>query len=794
MRLLKMLLLALLCQNVALAQTNPTQTIRGTVLDKNIQTPLGGASIILAGSEPLTGTVADSNGVFRLDNVPVGRQELKISYLGYKDIYLPGILVSSGKETVLTILMEEEIIETQAVEIKVKKEKGTPNNSLIVTSVTNLRTEEINRFAGSRQDPSRMASNYAGVAGGGDQRNDIIVRGNSPLGVLWRLEGVDIPNPNHFTFTGNTGGAFSVLNNNLLASSDFLSGAFPAEYGNKTAAVFDVKLRKGNNEKRENTVQVGLNGLEYTTEGPFSKKYAGSYIASYRFFSFSALNKLGVSIGANGIPQYQDVSFKINLPAGKAGIFTIWGIGGKSIIDLKEIEDTTGTIKTNPVVREEDNFESSMYALGISNTFIFNEKTTGRLILSTSGSRLRLLSTEFHRDQTSIMNYQHNNLEGQHLVNYTLTHKFNPRHLVKGGLIYRSIFNDILEKYYEESDSVYRMGLDQRAQASLLQSFVHWNYRVTEKLTLNSGLYYQLFTLNKTWALEPRFSASYLLNENQRISFAAGLHSQTHNLFIYQYQFYQQNTDSYTQPNKNLDLLRSLHLVTGYNRNIQKNLRFKAEAYYQHMYNVPVSIAHSPWSGTYSSLNTGASYDFYTADSTVNAGKGKNYGLELTLERSFNKDYYFLSNVSLLNSKYTGGDGVQRNSAFNIGHVVNLLAGKEFHLDDQSRKVISVDIKLTHSGGRRIIGIDKEASINEGHAVYDYAHAYDTKLKDYFRTDLKITYNVNREKATHNFFIAADNLLNTKNILTQYWDNVKKEVANEYQLGIFPYLGYRVQF
>jgi hypothetical protein len=690
--------------------------------------------------------------------------------------------------------MEEEIIEAQAIEIKAKKEKGIANNSLIVSSVTNMRTEEINRFAGSRQDPSRMASNYAGVAGGGDQRNDIIVRGNSPLGVLWRLEGVDIPNPNHFTFTGNTGGAFSVLNNNMLANSDFLSGAFPAEYGNKTAAVFDVKLRKGNNEKRENTVQIGLNGLEYTTEGPFSKKYSGSYIASYRFFSFSALNKLGVSIGANGIPQYQDISFKINLPTGKAGIFTIWGIGGKSIIDLKEIEDTTLTIKTNPVVREEDNFESDMYALGVSNTFIFNEKTTGKLILSSSGSRLKLKSTEFYKDQSSIMNYQHNNLEGQNLINYTLTHKFNPRHLLKGGVICRSIFNNILEKYYVEEDSVYRTGLDQKAQAGLIQSFVHWNFRLTEKLTLNSGLYYQLFTLNKTYALEPRFSASYLLKENQRLSFAAGLHSQTHNLFIYQYRFYQESTNTYTQPNKNLDLLRSLHLVTGYNRTFQNNLRFKAEAYYQYMYNVPVSIAKGIPAGTYSTINTGASYDFYTADSTVNKGNGKNYGVELTLERSFNKNYYFLSNVSLLSSKYTGGDGIQRNSAFNIGHVVNVLGGKEFHLDDQNRKVISVDIKLTHSGGRRIIGVDRQASINEGHTVRDYAHAYDLKLKDYFRTDLKITYNVNREKATHNFFIAADNVFNTQNILTQYWDNVKKEVANEYQLGIFPYLGYRVQF
>jgi hypothetical protein len=758
-----------------------------------MQTPLPGATILLVNSDPPIGTISDEEGKFRIEKVPIGRQEIKIIYLGYKEISMD-LLINSGKETVLTISLEEDITQIDEITVTSNRRKNVANNPLIVNSVTNLRTEEINKFAGSRQDPSRMASNYAGVAGGGDQRNDIIVRGNSPIGVLWKLEGVDIPNPNHFTFTGNSGGAFSILNNNLLANSDFLTGAFPAEYGNKTAAVFDVKLRNGNNEKRENTVQIGLNGLEYTTEGPISKKNGSSYLASYRYLSFGVLNKLGVSIGANGITQYQDLSFKINLPTKKAGAFTVWALGGKSSIKLKDIIDTAGTEKVNPAVINENDFASNMYAAGISHTHLFNEKTTGKLIVSASGSAIKVLSKDTYKDQSIINDYTHRNNEGQALLNYTITHKFNARHLVKTGINYRTIFYKISEEYYSDEDSAFRTSLNQRGKAGLLQTYIHWNFHLTERLSINSGLYYQMFALNKTYSIEPRLSANYFLGEKQRLTFSAGLHSQTHSLFIYEYKFYQKSTDSYTQPNKNLGMLRSLHLVGGYNRNISSNLRFKAEAYYQYMYNVPVSVASSAGSKAYSILNTGADYNFYTADSTVNKGTGKNYGVEITLERHFKKDYYFLSNVSLLNSKFKGGDGKERNTAFDIGHVVNLLAGKEFHLDTDSRKVISVDMKVTHSGGRRIIGVNKERSISEGKTVYDFEHAYEIKLKDYFRTDLKISYNINREKATHNFFIAADNLLNTKNVLTQDWDNNKKEMVTYYQLGIFPYLGYRVQF
>lgn len=143
---------------------------------------------------------------------------------------------------------------------------------MATVSARSFTVEETSRYAGSLNDPSRMAANYAGVSSTSDARNDIIIRGNSPLGVLWRLNGMEIPNPNHFGSLGTTGGPVSILNNNLLDKSDFLTGAFPAEYGNALAGVFDLQMRSGNNEKTEFLGQVGFNGFELGAEGPIGKK------------------------------------------------------------------------------------------------------------------------------------------------------------------------------------------------------------------------------------------------------------------------------------------------------------------------------------------------------------------------------------------------------------------------------------------------------------------------------------------------------------------------------------------
>ncbi len=374
-KLFPLITLFILLIKCASAQTF-TQTIRGKVIDVDSKSTIVGANIILLNSDTLMGAVSDVDGNFRLEKIPGGRRAIKITSIGYEDAMMSNIIVTSGKEVVLTVELREKVYTTGALEVVAETDKTKANNDLVTVSSRNFQAEETGRYAGSRGDPSKMVANYAGVSSGNDARNDIIVRGNSPLGVLWRLEGVDIPNPNHFSAQGATGGPISMLNNNLLGNSDFLTGAFPAEYGNKTAAVFDLKLRNGNNEKSEFTGQLGINGVEIGAEGPISKKDGSSYLVNYRYSSLQLFNELGIRFGVSASPQYQDVCYKVNIPTRKTGVFTFWGIGG--ISELSLLDSDLKSSDWSYIKKGEDlYFKTSMGAAGVSNLYFLIRNCLG---------------------------------------------------------------------------------------------------------------------------------------------------------------------------------------------------------------------------------------------------------------------------------------------------------------------------------------------------------------------------------------------------------------------------------
>jgi hypothetical protein len=257
-----------------------TQTIKGIVVDKQTQMPIPGVIVQLINSEPIIATSTNEKGEFKLSNTPIGRWQINFQMVSYKEKYIT-IILNAGKESVSTIELEESVIQGQEIVVTAEQDKTKTNNKMSTVSSRLFSSEEAARYAGSRNDPARMAANFAGVSGANDSRNDIIIRGNSPIGILWRLNGLDIPNPNHFGNSGSTGGPISILNNNTLDNSDFLSGAFAADYGNATSGVFDLKIRQGNNEKYEFLAQMGFNGFELGAEGPITKN--SSFLLNYRY-------------------------------------------------------------------------------------------------------------------------------------------------------------------------------------------------------------------------------------------------------------------------------------------------------------------------------------------------------------------------------------------------------------------------------------------------------------------------------------------------------------------------------
>ena len=780
---MRFLLWLVLIPTFTFAQNN-TQNIRGVVTDKLSQTPLIGVAIQIGSLQK--GSTTDTLGKYTIANIPPDRYEIKVSYVGYKSITIPNVVVTSGKEVILDIAMEEAFSQLAEVVIKASNKGGTINKLASVSART-FSMEEVNRYAGGRSDPARLVANFAGVSAPDDSRNDIVIRGNSPVGVLWRIDGMNVTNPNHFASVGTTGGAVSALNTNLFKSSDFFTSAFPAEYGNATAGVFDLGFRNGNNKKRETTLQMGvITGLEATTEGPFSKKSDASYLVGYRYALAGVAQKLGVNIGTTATPSYQDLSFKLNSGTSKFGKFSMFGILATSTIEIGGGSSSTLYGNGNQV-----DFASKIGIVGINhfkqiNTKSFISSTIGINYSSTDQtgySTDRPTNTDFIKEVNNVSKTSYN-------ISSTYNSKINSRLFFKAGIQDEIIGLDLFYKTKERVNDNYNQIWDSKSNTNLAQAFAHLKYNLTEKLTLNAGVHSQRFFLNNSTSIEPRIGLIYNATNNSSFNFGYGLHSQMQPINVY----FLQSTDANGNTvynNKNLDFTKSHHFVLGYNIQPFSDWRIKTEVYYQSIYNVPINT----FSSSYSMLNTGATFKADLQDNLTNVGTGKNYGVELTVEKFFSKGYYGLFTSSIYSSKYTGSDGVERNTAFNGKYVFNILVGKEWKVGGEKRNKFSTDIKFTNAGGRAFTPIDLTASNTTGHETLS-TNAYSSNYDNYYRLDIKAGYTLNssKRKISHTFSLDLQNVTNHKNVFSQSYDDRNQSLSTTYQLGFFPNVVYKLQF
>lgn len=788
-------LMALLVFAIALsvhAFTQKTaQTVRGTALDAFTGSPIIGASITVSGTNPLIGTATNENGEFTLVNMQPGRWSFSASALGYKTQSVNNIMVISGKESVLTFKMEEKVTNLTDVVVNNTHSKERPLNETALISARSFSVEETERFAGSLGDPARMVSNFAGVAVSNDARNDIIIRGNSPSGLLWKIEGVEVPNPNHFGSQGSTGGPVSMLNNNLLANSDFLTGAFPAEYGNALSGVFDLNLRSGNKEKYEFTGQVGFNGFEAAAEGPIklgNDAPKGSFIVDYRYSTMQLVGKLGMNAGTGtAIPEYNDLSIIADLPTRKLGRFKYIGIYGNSFIRLNRSFDKSEAT-THSQVGNATDFGATLNVSILTHTLMLSENTKLKTAISHQISSSTTLNDTIDYDhQTYFTNYAGTLAENKDILSTQLKHKFNARNNISMGLFVNRFSTSFKDSVYDKSLDKRILLTDVDKEPSILyEGFANGKHKFSDNLTMNVGLHYQYYDLNNESALEPRLGLQWQLAPSQSLSVGYGLHSQIQPRAVYFFKEY--HNGNYSENNRNLKFTRSHQVVLGYDWHLGNNIRIKAETYYQNLFNVPVSRVNNE----FSMLNAGSGYYIQRLDSLENSGKGKNYGFELTIEKFRSDGWYALTTISLYDSKYQGFDKKWRNTAFNSNFTVNALAGYEWKVG--KRNYLTLDLRTVWSGGMRYIPIDLPASIAAGEQVFDAAHTYSKKYKDYFRTDLRIGFKQNLGKISQEWGLDLQNVTNHTNLFSEQYNNQLQEVATIYQQMFMPMMLYRINF
>lgn len=767
-----------------------SQTIKGTIIDKQSQATLPGVTVLMLGSDPVKGTVSDIDGQFRITNVNPGRYDLKVMYMGYKEIVIPNVVVTSGKEVALEIGMEENVSTLNEVVISGTKKNETINEMTSV-SARSFSVEEVNRYAGGRSDVSRLASNFAGVSTPDDSRNDIVIRGNSPTGVLWRIEGLNVPNPNHFATVGSTGGPVSAINTNMVKNSDFFTSAFPSEYGNANAGVFDLGFRNGNADKAEHTLQFGaLSGLEAMTEGPINKEKGSSYLFAYRYSFTGFAQTLGIPIGTTATPFYQDLSFKINGGNTKAGRFTLFGMGGKSKIEFLHDEIDSTDLFADP--SRDSYFTSDIGLIGLKHFMRVTDKSYFSTVIGSTYSASDFNSDTIAATEPMVVRTLENKAtQIRYSINTSFNSKINSKLFVKFGAIAEVINLDLFYRELE-NNSIWNQIWDYNDYTSLIQWYAHAKYSFSDKLTLNAGLHSQLLTLNNSLSLEPRIGLKYQVNEKNTFSVGYGMHSQMQPTDVYFYRELQAD-GSYDQTNQDLDFTRSQHIVIGYDFLPAQNWIVKVETYYQLLTNVPVTIE----SSSFSMLNSGASFNPNEQGKLINEGKGSNYGLELTIEKFFSKGYYGLLTGTLYDSKYEGSDQVERNTAFNGKYVYNLLVGKEIKMGKEKRSSFTVDVKLTQAGGRYYTPVDLAASQAEDEQVLKGdEYAYTERNPDFFRLDVKagFTLNSKKKKLSQSLFLDIQNVTNNENVFAVRYNPVTNSVNTAYQIGFFPNFIYKVQF
>ncbi|MBK8627335.1 MAG: carboxypeptidase-like regulatory domain-containing protein [Saprospiraceae bacterium] len=783
---LSVIIFVLFLSPIVIFSQNNLQNIRGAVLDKLSQTALIGASVALLNHSENKGTITDENGQYTLSDLAPGRYEVRVSYVGYKDVIVPNVVVTSGKEVILDLAMEEDLKLLDEVVIKAYSKNKTIND-LATISARTFSMEEVNRYAGGRGDPARLAANFAGVSAPDDSRNDIVIRGNSPVGVLWRIDGMNVTNPNHFATVGTTGGAVSALNTNLLKSSDFFTSAFPSEYGNAISGVFDLGFRSGNTQKRETTVQAGvITGLEVTTEGPISKKNNSSYVAGYRYALAGVAQAVGVDIGTTATPSYQDLSFKVNSGNTRWGKFTTFGILATSDINISG--DNAGSLFGG---KDGNDLASKIGIVGVNHFKQLTEKSYLSSIFGVNYSKTDQINYATDRaTETSYEQEESNVAKTGYNIGTTYNTKINTKAFLKVGLQNEFMGLDLYYRTKRNINDEWTQIWDYDSYTSLSQGFAHLKYSFNDRLTLHAGLHAQYFFLNGSKAVEPRLGLKYDLNTKSSLNFGYGLHAQMQPINVYFLQT--QNADGTTSyNNEGLDFTKSHHFVVGYDVNPFKDWRIKAELYYQYLYDVPVNT----FSSSYSMLNTGASFKTELEDLLTNAGTGQNYGVELTIEKFFSNGYYGLFTSSLYSSKYTGSEGVERNTAFNGQYVYNFLAGKEWNIGKTKRNRFSIDFKLTNAGGRAYTPIDLEASQATGREVLN-SEAYSGFYDDYLRMDVKLnfTFNSKKRKLSQTLSLDVQNVTNNDNVFSQKYDNQTENIRTTYQLGLFPNVVYKVQF
>jgi len=748
-----------------------TQTIIGKVTDALTKEGLPGANVKINPGN--YGAATDLDGNFFLKSIPFGRYSITISYIGFQTKVIQALELTSAKQLVINVSLEEEVFTSEGVTITAQPNRSEVQNLFTQVSAISFSVEETRRFAGALDDPLRAAAVFPGVVQSGDvNSNGIVVRGSSPKSLQWRLNGVRIPNPNHFGNVGRSDGGVTIFSTQLLANSDFLTSAFPAEYGNTAGGIFDIRFRKGNEQQREHSVQLGIQGIDVATEGPIGNEGTASYLINYRYSVFGFLQYIEPDMKGK-VPEYQDLNISLNWQHKNLGSFNLFGIAGTDKSSAKPEKDGKNTIEE----RADELLNNKVGVLGLQHSLTFGKSSALNTNLSYVGRDVSF--RKGLRDSSFTYNPQlnTNQLNYSLALDQSLTHKISSNFLFQIG--YRAAidgFETFLSKQLPENQALQTIA-DESGTTNNVESFVQAKYSISKNLSINGGLHSMYYVLTDAFTLEPRLSAKWDFLNGNFLALAYGNHAQTEDLSVYL-----ANINGET--NKDLKPIRANHYSGTFGFTPSKAIHAQIDAYFQQLYDVPI-VANS-----YVSLLNhpgGLVSDIYQ-----NNGKAYSYGVEFMLEHFFLTDYYYMATVSWNKSEYKDGAEKWRNSRYSSGLTLTALGGKEWRFS--TKRTLILNVRATRTKGEYFMPIDVNTSKIAETEVLNAAEIYENRLPDFLYFDMSLGIKTNHTKSTGEWSIQLKNMLNQRPNIGFSYNEVTQKVEEMRPLGIIPIVAYRLSF
>lgn len=758
-----------LCFYTNLEAQELSQQVAGRVEDKTLRTALAGATVTLLTRSDTTTTTSDEAGNFAFENVFPGRYELRISFTGYQPVQQE-LLVISARRTEVTVLLEEfpSLLETAEVSAR-----GIASE----TGMQSITIEKALRVPANFFDPVRVMTSYPGVMTANDQNNTIIIRGNSPSGLLWKVNGLDVVNPNHLANAGTFsdrpaayGGGVNIISSQLLDYTDFYAGSVPSRYGNALSGVVDMHLRSGSKENFQYTAQASLLGLDAAAEGPLGKKKNTSFLANYRYSTVGLLSALGAKFGDEDI-RFHDLSFSIDSDLSNERRLSVFGFYGasKNIFEHKDSLDWEV---------DKDQYDIEYTSQNFGSGFTFDKKIKEVNIssgISVSGSeqkREQLASPQIEAGKMDVIYYDVYSADKLMVSVFgRVTARINASHF-ESGISVNYMRDEIsVESQMDIAPAVGRSGT---ISGNLIQPYVQWKMFLSEKWIAQTAMRYMYYTFNGTGALEPRIAIEFLPSTGNSFKFSYNLVSQL------------QQAGTYINENDELELNKAHHLELNYTMNTENGFQLVSNIFYQKLWDVPVEKTIS----SYSVLN---SIETWGLPDLISKGTGDNYGVEILAEKSFYDQSYLIAGSSVYKSAYEGSDGIERSTRFDGNYSINLTYGREWSkMKRESQRVFGVSSRLLYLGGLKESPVLPDA--NTPGTVYDETKAFENKLQDYFRLDLRLNWRKNKRGYTRTIALDIQNLFNIQNEAYHYYDHVSNKITTQYQLGLIPVLIYRIDF